>query len=131
MEKKLTSELEFKVLISVQTEFIEERSFISANKYFFSYTVTIENHGTQSVQLISRHWIINNAHDEKFEVKGEGVVGEQPTIQPGEIFSYSSGTEIDTPLGNMLGTYHMVTEEGISFDAKIPKFELNMPRILH
>ena len=122
---------EFKVVISVKTEFIEERSYIKENKYFFSYNVTIENQGSQSVQLISRHWIINNAHNESFEVKGEGVVGEQPIIQPGDIFTYSSGTEIDTPLGSMLGTYHMVTEEGIKFDAKIPKFELNMPRTLH
>ena len=122
---------EFQVVISVKTEFIEERSYIKENKYFFSYNVTIENQGSQSVQLISRHWIINNAHNESFEVKGEGVVGEQPIIQPGDIFTYSSGTEIDTPLGNMLGTYHMVTEEGIEFNAKIPKFELNMPRTLH
>jgi ApaG protein len=121
----------FKVVISVKTEFIEERSYIKENKYFFSYNVTIENQGSQSVQLISRHWIINNAHNESFEVKGEGVVGEQPIIQPGDIFTYSSGTEIDTPLGSMLGTYNMVTEEGIKFDAKIPKFELNMPRTLH
>ena len=122
---------EFQVVISVKTEFIEERSYIKENKYFFSYNVTIENQGSQSVQLISRHWIINNAHNERFEVKGEGVVGEQPIIKPGDIFTYSSGTEIDTPLGNMLGTYHMVTEEGIEFNAKIPKFELNMPRTLH
>ena len=122
---------EFKVLISVKTEFIEERSYVKENKYFFSYTVTIKNQGIQSIQLISRHWIINNAHNERFEVKGEGVVGEQPIINPGDIFTYSSGTEIDTPLGNMLGTYHMVTEEGIEFNAKIPKFELNMPRTLH
>ena len=122
---------EFQVVISVKTEFIEERSYIKENIYFFSYTVTIENKGIQSIQLISRHWLIDNAHNERFEDKGEGVVGEQPIIQAGDIFTYSSGTEIDTPLGNMLGTYHMVTEEGISFDAKIPKFELNMPRILH
>ena len=121
----------FKVVISVKTEFIEERSYVKENKYFFSYTVTIKNQGIQSIQLISRHWIINNAHNERFEVKGEGVVGEQPIINPGDIFTYSSGTEIDTPLGNMLGTYHMVTEEGIEFNAKIPKFELNMPRTLH
>jgi len=122
---------EFQVVISVKTEFIEERSYIKENIYFFSYTVTIENKGIQSIQLISRHWIINNAHNKGFEVKGEGVVGEQPIIQAGDIFTYSSGTEIDTPLGSMLGTYHMVTEEGIKFDAKIPKFELNMPRTLH
>ena len=122
---------EFQVVISVKTEFIEERSYIKENIYFFSYTVTIENKGIQSIQLISRHWLIDNAHNERFEIKGEGVVGEQPIIQAGDIFTYSSGTEIDTPLGSMLGTYHMVTEEGIKFDAKIPKFELNMPRTLH
>ena len=131
MVKIPTPKQEFKVLISVKTKFIEERSYIKENKYFFSYTVTIENQGIQSVQLISRHWIINNAQNEKFEVKGEGVVGEQPNIQPGEIFSYSSGTEIDTPLGSMFGIYHMVTEEGINFEAQIPKFDLIMPRTLH
>jgi ApaG protein len=122
---------QFQVSISVKTNFIEERSYVKDNKYFFSYTVTIENRRIQSIQLISRHWIISNAHDEKFEVKGEGVIGEQPIIQPGDIFTYSSGTEIDTPTGNMLGSYHIVTEEGMEFDAKISKFELKMPRTLH
>ena len=122
---------EFQVSISVQTEFIEERSFVEDNKYFFSYTVTIKNQGAKSVQLISRHWIINNAHNDRVEVKGEGVVGEQPIIKPGEIFTYSSGTEIDTPTGTMSGSYQMVTEKGIEFDAEIPKKKLNMPRTLH
>ena len=122
---------EFQVSISVQTEFIEERSFVEDNKYFFSYTVTIKNQGAKSVQLISRHWIINNAHNDRFEVKGEGVVGKQPIIQPGEIFTYSSGTEIDTPIGSILGSYQMVTENGIEFDAEIPEQKLNMPRTLH
>ena len=121
----------FQVAISVKSEFIQERSYVKENKYFFSYTVTIENQGLQSVQLISRHWIINNAHNERFEVKGEGVVGEQPIIQPGDLFTYTSGTEIDTPIGNMLGSYQMVTEEGEEFEAKISEFELNMPRTLH
>jgi ApaG protein len=122
---------EFQVSISVQTEFIEERSFVEDNKYFFSYTVTIKNQGAKSVQLISRHWIINNAHNDRVEVKGEGVVGEQPIIKPGEIFTYSSGTEIDTPIGSILGSYQMVTENGIEFDAEIPEQKLNMPRTLH
>mgnify|MGYP006138894359 FL=1 len=129
MAKTPTSE--FQVSISVQTEFIEERSFVEDNKYFFSYTVTIKNQGAKSVQLMSRHWIINNAHNDRFEVKGEGVVGEQPIIQPGEIFTYSSGTEIDTPIGSILGSYQMVTENGIEFDAEIPEQKLNMPRTLH
>ena len=122
---------EFQVSISVQTEFIEERSFVEDNKYFFSYTVTIKNQGAKSVQLMSRHWIINNSHNDRFEVKGEGVVGKQPIIQPGEIFTYSSGTEIDTPIGSILGSYQMVTENGIEFDAEIPEQKLNMPRTLH
>jgi ApaG protein len=122
---------EFQVSISVQTEFIEERSFVEDNKYFFSYTVTIKNQGAKSVQLISRHWIINNAHNDRVEVKGEGVVGEQPIIKPGETFTYSSGTEIDTPIGSILGSYQMVTENGIEFDAEIPEQKLNMPRTLH
>ena len=129
MAKTPTSE--FQVSISVQTEFIEERSFVEDNKYFFSYTVTIKNQGAKSVQLMSRHWIINNAHNDRFEVKGEGVVGKQPIIQPGEIFTYSSGTEIDTPIGSILGSYQMVTENGIEFDAEIPEQKLNMPRTLH
>ena len=129
MIKKLIPQ--FKIVISVKTEFVEERSYVQENKYFFSYTVTIENQGLQSVQLISRHWIIKNAYKEKFEVKGEGVVGEQPIIKPGGTFTYSSGTEIDTPVGSMMGTYQMVTEEGIEFDADISEFELNMPRTLH
>ena len=122
---------EFQVSISVQTEFIEERSFVEDNKYFFSYTVTIKNQGAKSVQLMSRHWIINNAHNDRVEVKGEGVVGEQPIIKPGETFTYSSGTEIDTPIGSILGSYQMVTENGIEFDAEIPEQKLNMPRTLH
>ena len=129
MAKTPTSE--FQVSISVQTELIEERSFVEDNKYFFSYTVTIKNQGAKSVQLISRHWIINNAHNDRFEVKGEGVVGKQPIIKPGEIFTYSSGTEIDTPIGSILGSYQMVTENGIEFDAEIPEQKLNMPRTLH
>jgi len=128
---KTTTILKFPVAISVKAKFISERSYVETNKYFFSYTVTIKNQGLQSIQLISRHWIINNAHNEKFEVKGEGVVGEQPIIQPGAEFTYTSGTEINTPIGNMRGAYHMVTKEGLEFDTKISKFELNMPRTLH
>jgi ApaG protein len=122
---------QFKVSISVKATFIDEQSHVQDNQYFFSYTVSIENRGLQSVQLISRHWIIKNAHNERFEIKGEGVIGEQPIIQPGEKFTYSSGTEINTPVGSMLGLYNMVTEEGVEFEANIPEFELNMPRTLH
>ena len=122
---------QFKVSISVKATFIDEQSHVQDNQYFFSYTVSIENRGLQSVQLISRHWIIKNAHNERFEIKGEGVIGEQPIIKPGDMFTYTSGTEIDTPIGTMLGSYTMVNEEGIEFNAKISEFKLSMPRTLH
>lgn len=119
------------IVITVDTQFIPENSMVEFNKYFFAYTITIRNQGIQSVQLISRHWVIQNANNETFEVRGQGVIGEQPVIKPGDSYSYTSGTEIDTPVGSMYGTYQMITEDARSFDAKIPKFELNMPRTLH
>ena len=119
------------ILIKVTPNFIEKNSMIEFNKYVFAYEVEIKNESSQLIQLISRHWIIENSKFEKFEVKGEGVIGEQPTIPPGEVYNYSSFTEISTPSGFMWGYYQMLTESEISFDVEIPKFELNMPRILH
>ena len=119
------------ILIKVTPNFIEKNSMIEFNKYVFAYEVEIKNESSQPIQLISRHWIIENSKFEQFEVKGEGVIGEQPTIAPGEVYNYSSFTEISTPSGFMWGSYQMLTESEISFDVKIPKFELNMPRILH
>ena len=119
------------ILIKVTPNFIEKNSMIEFNKYVFAYEVEIKNERSQPIQLISRHWIIENSKFEKFEVKGEGVIGEQPTIAPGEVYNYSSFTEISTPSGFMWGSYQMLTESEISFDVVIPKFELNMPRILH
>ena len=119
------------ILIKVTPNFIEKTSMIEFNKYVFAYEVEIKNESSQPIQLISRHWIIENSKFEKFEVKGEGVIGEQPTIAPGEVYNYSSFTEISTPSGFMWGSYQMLTESEISFDVEIPKFELNMPRTLH
>ena len=119
------------ILIKVTPSFIEKNSMIEFNKYVFAYEVEIKNKSQQAIQLISRHWIIENSKFEKFEVKGEGVIGEQPTIAPGEVYQYSSFTEISTPSGFMWGSYQMLTESEISFDVEIPKFELNMPRTLH
>ena len=119
------------ILIKVTPNFIEKNSMIEFNKYVFAYEVEIKNESSQPIQLISRHWIIENSKFEQFEVKGEGVIGEQPTIGPGEVYNYSSFTEISTPSGFMWGSYQMLTESEISFDVEIPKFELNMPRILH
>jgi len=119
------------ILIKVTPNFIEKNSMIEFNKYVFAYEVEIKNESLQPIQLISRHWIIENSKLEKFEVKGEGVIGEQPTIASGEVYHYSSFTEISTPTGFMWGSYQMLTENEISFDVEIPKFELNMPRTLH
>ncbi len=120
-----------KIEITVHNQFLDDHSLINQNRYFFTYTITIHNHGPNRAQLISRHWIIENSAGEKFEVKGNGVVGEQPIISEGESYTYSSGTEIDTPTGFMSGTYKMRSKEGHIFDSKIPKFELQMPRTLH
>ena len=119
------------IIVTVETQFIETNSMVELNKYFFSYTVTIKNQGVQTVQLIGRHWIIQNSNKESFEVKGQGVIGEQPIIEPGDSYVYTSGTEIDTPEGLMYGTYQMMTDDVKSFDTKIPKFKLSMPRTLH
>ena len=119
------------ILIKVTPNFIEKNSIVEFNKYVFSYEVEIKNDSSQAIQLMSRHWIIENSKAEIFEVKGDGVIGEQPTINPGEVYSYSSFTEISTPSGFMWGSYKMLTEGDISFDVDIPKFELNMPRTLH
>ena len=119
------------IRISVETSFIEEKSSVEHNRYFFNYTITISNDGLVPAQLVSRHWIITDANEESFEVKGLGVVGEQPLIQPHESYSYTSGTEINTPVGSMQGSYQMVSEDGSLFDAEIPMFILSMPRTLH
>lgn len=119
------------ILIKVTPNFIEKNSIVEFNKYVFSYEVEIKNDSAQAIQLMSRHWIIENSKAEIFEVKGDGVIGEQPTINPGEVYSYSSFTEISTPSGFMWGSYKMLTEGDISFDVDIPKFELTMPRTLH
>ncbi len=119
------------IRVSVETVFVEEKSSIEYNRYFFYYTVTISNDGLVPVQLVSRHWIITDANEEVFEVKGLGVVGEQPLIQSHESYTYTSGTEINTPVGSMRGSYQMVSEDGTAFDAEIPIFILSMPRTLH
>lgn len=121
----------YQISINVDTTYLAEQSDPAADRYVFSYTVTIANTGTVAAQLISRHWIIADAENVTQEVKGLGVVGEQPLLQPGESFEYTSGTAMATPVGTMHGNYQMVAEDGVKFDAEIPKFTLSMPRVLH
>jgi len=121
----------YHISINVNTTYLAEQSDPASDRYVFAYTISIANTGTVAAQLISRHWIITDAENVTQEVKGLGVVGEQPLLQPGESFEYTSGTAMATPVGTMQGTYQMVAEDGIKFDAEIPKFTLSMPRVLH
>jgi ApaG protein len=121
----------YHITVSARTTYIPEQSDDGANRYVFAYTITIANTGQVPAQLISRHWIITDAHDKVQEVRGLGVVGEQPFLKPGESFEYTSGTAIATPVGAMKGSYQMVAEDGTPFAAEIPEFILAVPRVLH
>ncbi len=114
-----------------RASYIPEQSDAEAGRYAFSYTVTITNTGAVPAQLLSRHWIITDANNLVQEVKGQGVVGAQPKLKPGESFEYSSGSLLATPVGTMRGSYQMLAEDGTRFDAAIPEFTLSMPRVLH
>ena len=117
--------------VSVETAYLLDQSNPDDNKFAFSYTVTIANIGNISAQLISRHWIITDANNYVQEVKGLGVVGAQPLLQPGQQFEYTSGTMLATPVGAMRGTYKVVAEDGNFFDAVIEPFTLAVPRVLN
>jgi len=124
-------DLSKKIEISVLTEYMPSHSSDEERKYFFAYSVTIKNESDINVQLVSRHWKIVNSNGNIKTVDGIGVIGEQPIIYSGDNFTYTSATEIDTPIGEMFGSYSMETEFGERFDAEIPKFDLIMPRSLH
>ncbi len=117
--------------VSVRTAYIPGRSDPEDHRYFFAYTVTIRNDGDRPAQLLTRHWIITDSDGNREEVHGEGVVGKQPLLAPGESFEYTSGTLIKTPVGTMRGSYQMVAGPGVAFEAPIPEFVLSFPRTLH
>jgi len=119
------------IRIQVETTYIQEQSIPEENRYVFAYTITIKNEGGISARLMNRHWIITDANNKVQEVRGEGVVGEQPNLTPGDIFQYTSAAMIETPVGCMQGSYQMITENGVEFDAEIPAFNLSTPHILH
>ena len=119
------------VRVSVSSEYAPARSRPQASEWFFLYTITIKNEGDEAVQLMSRHWIITNGAGEVEEVRGPGVVGQQPLIAPGESFTYTSGCPLTTPFGVMEGTYQMVTGNGEEFDARIAPFTLSEPYTVH
>ena len=119
------------ISIEVESEYDPERSNPASGYYFFVYRVKISNHGDTAAQLISRHWIITDSDGEVEEVRGPGVVGEQPKIEPGESFEYSSACPLKTPTGNMRGSYQMVRDDGEKFAAEIARFELAPGYTLH
>jgi ApaG protein len=119
------------IQVVARTSYLAEQSDEAAARFVFAYTITITNTGEVPAQLISRHWIITDANAHTQEVRGLGVVGEQPLLKPGESFEYTSGTSIATVVGTMRGTYQMVAEDGHKFDAAIPEFTLSVPRVLH
>ncbi len=129
--EKRQGEKQHDVAVSVQTQYLPEQSDESGGRYVFAYTITIRNAGRVAAQLISRHWIITDSQGLVQEVRGLGVVGAQPLLQPGESFEYTSGTSIATPVGTMRGAYQMLAADGSRFEAAIPEFTLSVPRVLH
>ena len=121
----------FDIGIRVATNYIDEQSEPDSGRYVFAYTITISNNGTVAAKLMSRHWVITDANGKIQEVSGDGVVGEQPHLEPGEQFEYSSGAVLETPVGAMQGLYRMVADDGVSFDAPIAPFTLAVPGLLH
>jgi len=115
------------IAVSVEPVYLEANSSPANSQYFWAYRVTIENRGQETVQLLNRHWMITNARGELTEVKGPGVVGEQPVLKPGESFEYTSGAPLDTPSGMMGGSYEMESESGERFHIEIPTFSLDSP----
>lgn len=121
----------YKIEVRVVPAYIPEQSAPAESRFVFSYTITIRNAGSLPAKLISRHWIIADANGQEREVRGDGVVGEQPHLDPGEDFSYTSGAVLETPVGSMRGSYQMLAADGMTFDAPIPVFTLALPRTLH
>ena len=117
--------------IEVATTYVDEQSEPANGRYVFAYTITISNRGNIAARLLSRHWVITDANGKVQEVSGDGVVGEQPHLGPGEQFRYSSGAVLETPVGAMQGRYRMEADNGTSFDAPIPPFTLAVPGVLH
>jgi ApaG protein len=120
-----------RIRVDVETAYVEEQSDPQDGRFVFSYTITIRNEGPTPARLLTRHWIITDANGKVQEVRGDGVVGEQPYLKPGQGFRYSSGAVIETPVGSMQGSYQMVADDGEQFDAPIAPFRLAIPGVLH
>ena len=121
----------YEITVKTQVEYIPDQSDIDLERFVFAYTITFTNTGSIAAQLISRHWVITDADGAVQEVRGLGVVGHQPLLQPGQNFEYTSGCALTTPVGTMKGTYQMTAEDGTAFEARIEEFVLSIPRVLH
>jgi ApaG protein len=127
----VSQEKKHEIRVTAESRYLPEQSNPEQGVYAFAYTITITNAGSVASQLISRHWVIENANAEVNEVHGLGVVGHQPLLRPGQSFEYTSGSQLETPTGRMHGSYFFVTEDGSRHDVEIPPFTLAMPRTLH
>lgn len=127
----MAEQSKYEVTVNAKSVYLPDESDEAQARFVFAYTITITNTGTTAAQLVSRHWVITDSDSRIQEVRGLGVVGQQPLLQPQESFEYSSGTAIATPVGTMHGSYQMLAEDGVQFDAPIPEFTLSAPRVLH
>ena len=121
----------YQIAVAARAFFVEDQSEPDKNHYVFGYTIKVTNTGGVAAQLVSRHWVITDANHRVEEIRGIGVIGQQPTLQPGESFEYTSGCPLATPVGTMKGEYKMVAVDGTEFEAPIPEFTLSVPRVLH
>ncbi len=122
---------EARIRVNVKSEFVPEQSDPGTERYVFAYHIAITNDGEEPARLLTRHWVITDGEAKVEEVRGDGVVGQQPSIAPGETYEYSSGAILKTPVGSMQGSYGMIDESGARFEAPIPEFALSVPRVLH
>ncbi len=127
----MSNEADYRIRVDTESRYLREQSQPEQEQYVFAYTITIHNAGTVAAQLLSRHWIITNGDGKVQEVRGDGVVGEQPHLGPGESFRYTSGAMLETPVGSMHGSYSMRADDGTEFEAPIPLMRLHMPNSLH
>jgi ApaG protein len=122
---------QYHIKVEVKTTYVREQSEPENNRYVFAYTITITNTGSIPAQLLSRHWVITDANNKVQEVRGEGVVGEQPYLTPGDSFRYTSAAMLETPVGCMQGNYQLIADDGVEFEAEIPVFNLSTPHTIH
>ncbi len=127
----MSIDIPYNITVAVRTRYLAEQSQPAQQRFVFSYTITLRNTGALPARLLSRHWVITDADGKVEEVRGEGVVGEQPWLRPGEGYEYTSGAVLTTSVGTMAGSYQMLADDGTRFDAPIPSFVLSVPRTLH